>query len=117
MAGQASPAPASAPAHGGQHSIASTLMPCDTCGAPIALLIFADDGELEDHARLMHERTVALGLPTWVIGPPLGGGPLDQCPAKARKVYPQREPVRRLSPDEFNPLIDALHRAHCPSRV
>lgn len=111
-AGQAPPA--SAPSPDGPHRIASKLMQCEGCGAPIALLIFADDGELEDHARLMHEQIVALGLPTWVVGPPRGDGPLDRRLAETRKVYPQREPVCQLSPEEFAPLIDALRRAHCP---
>lgn len=61
-------------------------------------------------------RIVALGRPTWVVGPPLGGGPLDQCPAAVRTVYPEREPVRQLSPDAFNPLIEALRRAQGPPR-
>lgn len=113
-AGQAPPAPAAAPSPDGPHRIVSTLMQCQTCGAPIALLIVADDGQIEDYARLMDERIVQLALSTWVIGPPLGDGPPDQRPAETRKVYPEREPARRLSLDEFNPLIAALSDAHCP---
>jgi hypothetical protein len=28
-------------------------------------------------------------------------------------VWPEREPVQRMRPDEFNPIIDQLARAHC----
>jgi hypothetical protein len=97
--------------------IASKLMQCARCNAGVALLIFADEatdhGGLEDDARLMSEQIQATDLPTWVIGPPQGDEPLPERPADMLKVWPRREPVRRLRPDEFNPIIAALARAHC----
>jgi hypothetical protein len=45
-------------------------------------------------------------LPTWIIGPALGGGPLMDCPADILKVWPEREPMRRLRPAEFNHVLD-----------
>ena len=56
--------------------VATKLMQCERCGAPVALLIFADDatdrGGLEDYARLMYPKVVELNLPTWVISIPSG---------------------------------------------
>jgi len=97
--------------------IESKLMQCERCDAGVALLIFADEatdhGGLEDYARLMYEQIQNTDLPTWVIGPPQGEEPLPERPADILKVWPRREPVRRLRPDAFNPIIQALARAHC----
>jgi hypothetical protein len=30
-----------------------------------------------------------------------------------KKIWPQRKPVRRLRPAEFNPIIEELARTHC----
>jgi hypothetical protein len=92
-------------------------MQCERCDAGVALLIFADEatdhGGLEDYARLMYLQMQATNLPTWVIGPPQGEEPLPERPADIVKVWPTREPVHRMWPDEFNPIIAALARAHC----
>jgi hypothetical protein len=97
--------------------IESKLMQCERCDAGVALLIFADEatdhGGLEDYARLMYGQIQATDLPTWVIGPPQGEEPLPERPANILKVWPRREPVQRLRPDAFNPIIAALARAHC----
>ena len=97
--------------------IESKLMQCERCDAGVALLIFADDvtdhGGLEDYARLMYQQIQATNLPTWVIGPPQGNAEPPERPANILKVWPHREPVRRMRPDEFNPIIAALARAHC----
>ena len=93
-------------------------MQCQTCGAVVALLIFADEATdpsgLEDYARLMYAKVVELQVPTWVIGPPLSQAqpPLDQ-PALTLKIWPVREPVCSVSPNEFNPLLVTLMTTHC----
>ena len=61
----------------------------------------------------MYAQIQTTNLPTWVIGPPRGEEPLPERPSDMLKVWPRREPVRRLRPDEFNPIIAALARAHC----
>jgi hypothetical protein len=92
-------------------------MQCERCGAGVALLIFAeratDRGGLEDYARHMYPEVRRLHLPTYVIGPALGDGPLENRPADILKIWPERERVRRLRPAEFNPIIAKLARAHC----
>lgn len=97
--------------------VESKMMQCERCEAGVALLIFAaratDQGELEDYARKMYRQIKSLNLPTYVIGPALGDGPLMDRPADILKIWPDREPVRRLRPDEFNPIIAVLAQAHC----
>jgi hypothetical protein len=81
----------------------------------VALLIFADEainqGGLEDYARLMYGQVKTLNVPTWVIGPPTGND-LDE-PADILKIWPEREMIQRLGPEEFNPLLDPLIQGHC----
>jgi hypothetical protein len=97
--------------------VASKLIQCARCDAGVALLIFADDatdlGGLEDYARLMDPQIRAMHLPTWVIGPPRGPEPLSEQPTDILKVWPTREPVRRLRPAAFTAVLDALAQAHC----
>lgn len=97
--------------------IASKRVACERCGATVAHLVFADDaadlGGLEDCARLMYPHIAALGVPTWVIGPPLGDGPAEEAPADLLKVWPQREPVRQKTPAAFEAVLDVLVMTHC----
>ena len=95
----------------------SKLIQCERCDAGVALLIFAlgatDPGRFEDYARRMYQQVVQMNVPTYVIGPALGDGPLMDRPADILKIWPEREAMQRLRPDEFNPLLDKLVRAHC----
>jgi hypothetical protein len=97
--------------------VESKMMQCECCAARVALLIFADQatdhGGLEDYARKMYAQIRQVNLPTWVIGPPTGSDPLPERPADILKVWPEREPVRRMRPDEFNPIVEQLAQAHC----
>ena len=61
---------------------------------------------IEDHARLMFPQVREMDVPTWGIGEPVGNDPLPERPADILKIWPEREPVQRLRPDEFNPVID-----------
>ncbi len=97
--------------------VKSKLIPCERCGANVALLIFAppatDLGRFEDYARKMYPQIAWLDLPTYIIGPPQGDEPLPVRPAEVWKVWPKREPVRLLRPDEFNPIMERLAKTHC----
>jgi hypothetical protein len=97
--------------------VESKLMQCERCDAGVALLIFApgatDLGRFEDYARRMYKQVVQTNVPTYVIGPALGNGPLMDRPADILKIWPEREAMQRLRPDEFNPLLNELARAHC----
>jgi len=100
-----------------QQVVESEHIQCERCDAMVALLIFADQatdpGGLEDYARLMHAQVKAFNVPTWVIGPPSGTEPLPERPADILKIWPQREPIQRLRPAEFNPMLDPLIQGHC----
>lgn len=97
--------------------VASQLIQCKRCGTGVALLIFADNatdrGGLEDYARLMYPKVVELNVPTWVIGPPINGKPSFDSPSEILKIWPKREAVCQLSPDEFEPTIEKLATTHC----
>lgn len=70
-----------------------------------------DLGGLEDYARLMYSKIVELNVPTWVIAPPEGTG--RDAAAQILKIYPEREPICKLTPDEFNDRLDRIIAAHC----
>ena len=95
--------------------VASKMIPCPRCNRPAALLIFADNakdqGGLEDYARLMYPKVVELNVHTWVIAPPEGQG--WDAVAQVLKIWPEREPVCRLTPDEFNLRLDRTIAKHC----
>jgi hypothetical protein len=99
-------------------TIATKHMTCDQCGAMTSMLIFAPDatdpGRFEDYARKMYHEYVRLNLPTWIIGPDLGGGPPIDRPADVLKVWPKREPLRRWTAKKFNAMLDRLDAGHCP---
>ena len=101
----------------GIRGVGSKHFQCEKCRANVALIIFAEGartlGELEDYARLMFPQVREMDVPTWVIGEPVGNDPLPERPADILKIWPEREPVQRLRPDEFNPVIDELMATHC----
>ena len=95
--------------------IESKIIPCERCGTVVAMLIFAhnatDPGRFEDYARKMYPQYNHLNVPTWIIGPALGEGPLIERPADLLKVWPTREAIQRLPPAQFNRLLDQLYEA------
>ncbi len=70
--------------------VESKLIPCERCDAGVALLIFApgatDPGRFEDYARRMYKQVVQMNVPTYVIGPALGDGPIMERPADILKI-------------------------------
>jgi hypothetical protein len=113
------PGPVDPPPHPpeAKEVIESKIIPCERCGAVAAMLIFApkatDSGRFEDYARKMYPQYNRLNVPTWIIGPALGEGPLIDRPADMLKVWPTREPIQRLPPAQFNPLLYELATTHC----
>lgn len=72
-----------------------------------------DPASFEDYARLIFVHYAKFNVPTYIIGPALGRGPMMMRPADILQVWPERRPVERLRPDEFNPRIEALATQHC----
>ncbi len=95
--------------------VKSQIMQCVKCDAYVAMLIFADDAltpdRLEDYAQMMYSNYSEMALPTWIIGSPLNNS-MD-APAYFLKVWPEREPVCLLTPDEFDPMICKIQDSHC----
>ncbi len=97
--------------------IESRLIPCEHCGTMVTMLIFApqatDVGGFEDYARKMYPEYTCRNLPTWIIGPALGSGPLMDRPADMLKIWPTRARIERQRPAEFNAMMDQLVTGHC----
>ena len=89
--------------------IENKIIPCERCGSVVAMLIFApeatDSGRFEDYARKMYPQypPQRADLDHW---PCIGEGPLIEHPADVMKVWPMREPIQRLPPVQFNPLLE-----------
>ena len=102
------------------HCVEGKSFACERCGAIAATLIFAPDstpaGGLDDYARQIQSQYPWGPAPVWIIGPPLDGKPGMDSPTEVLKVWPTREPVRRLSTAEFNPLLDRIVAEHCLNR-
>jgi hypothetical protein len=97
--------------------VESKIISCERCGVKLAMLIFAPDatdvGRFEDYARKMYSEYKQLNVETWIIGPALGGGPLMDRPADLLKIWPEREPIYRQPPAQFNAMLDRLTSGHC----
>ncbi|AGG88987.1 hypothetical protein RHOFW510R12_02500 [Rhodanobacter sp. FW510-R12] len=104
-----------------KHSLPGGTIPveevrCDRCGAWVALLVFAegatDHGRFEDVARQMYPHYAVTTVPTYIIGPEQGSTPAN-FRAAILKVWPQREPITTLTPDQFRSRITRLLTGHC----
>jgi len=70
----------------------------------------------------MYPKVVELNVPTWVIGPPIESEPTPDSPKRRRqslhlldilKIWPERQSLGQLRPDEFTPIIEVLATTHC----
>lgn len=95
-------------------------MPCERCGAIAASPIFIDGTErcdLEDCARMMYPEYSRGTAPVWIIGPPVRSGPEPERAADILKVWPKREPMRRMRPAQFNPICERIVAEHCSREI
>lgn len=100
--------------------VESKVMVCETCDAPVAMLIFAPDAYtsdmLEDYARMMYSNTKKLNLPTWVLGAEEEIVPGREGMALILKTWPIREPARKISSLVFEPMLHKLQTRHCKAK-
>ncbi len=105
--GHLGPPPVSPAGHG--EGIEGKLMQWERCDASVAMLIFAPGAtelaRFEDYARLMYPEYTRLNLPTWIIGPSLGGSSMENRSADIFQVWPVRGSMERMQPDEFNIMV------------
>jgi hypothetical protein len=64
----------------------------------------------------MYPEYARLDVPTWIIGPALGDGPMIDRPADILKIWLARAPIERQRPAEFNSMLDRLVTWHCRLR-
>jgi hypothetical protein len=93
---------------------------CERCGDIAASLIFmegTDHGDFEDCARMMYPEYSRGIAPVWIIGSPVGRGSESERAADVLKVWPEREPVRRMRPAQFNPICERIVAEHCSRKI
>ena len=95
--------------------VKNMILKCEACDGYVGLLIFADNAwspdRLEDYARMTYKEYSQMDLPTWIVGSALDN--TKDAPAYYLKVWPKREPVRRYTLAEFDPIIRRLQTSHC----
>lgn len=100
----------------GSERVESKMLPCEVCGRPVALLIFADGAQspadFDDYARKMFHLYRDMNVPAWIIGESLGV-PGFSTPSCVMKVWPARESIRQVTPADFNDDLDRLLSGHC----
>jgi len=98
--------------------VATTVHACARCGQDLLLLIFGDQARDEEgllaYERLMHEAITACGLPAYVLGAPEGDGMLNDTPSPLLQVWPTPSTVRRVTPWEWDGLLEHWSQTHCP---
>ncbi|MGH0004760.1 hypothetical protein ACQU0X_32235 [Pseudovibrio ascidiaceicola] len=113
---EASPSHQASPP-GASHMVPSKLTQCGRCNGYYAHLVFAENpatrGELENIARLMFDKIKQLNLPTWIIGAPMEAGVPESAKSMVLKVWPERQEMQFLTPDEFNAILGSLESEHC----
>ncbi len=90
---------------------------CEKCGQPSSMLIFApeakDQALFENYAAKLRHKYEKDKVPTWIIGAVAKEQPPEGPSCFVLKVWPKRGEIKALRPDELNPLIENLNRAHC----
>ncbi|MCK4337613.1 MAG: hypothetical protein KAX11_06700 [Candidatus Aminicenantes bacterium] len=98
--------------------VAINIIQCETCGEPAALMVFADQAktpdEMEDYARMMYRQLADRNLPAWILGCALTDPDEDpDAPSYAMKVWPEKERIQLVTPDQILPEIDEAVENHC----
>lgn len=101
--------------------IESKLLPCNTCGAFVALLIFSNLDEMtiadfEDYARMMYLVYSNHNVPTWIIGPPVGDLMEADTSSPIMQVWPEKGSIFFSTAKEFNLNLDTLMNEHCKGK-
>lgn len=96
-----------------------TVLPCDSCGAPSAMMIIAPEAhtrlQLEDYAQMLMWTVPELKVPTWVIGTQrevLVDGKLAG-EALVLKLWQLPAAAQILYSTELNAIFTELMKTHC----
>lgn len=103
---------------GGTMAVASRILQCEECGDPAAMMIFAEHAktpdEMEDYARMTFRMVTDRKLPAWILGCALTDPLKDpDAPSYAMKVWPEKETIQLVTPDQILPDIDEVVENHC----
>lgn len=98
--------------------VESRVFPCETCKKITSMLIFADNattnGDLENYARMMHEKIEELKVPTWIVGDELGLEDENSPEFLTMKINKkQQKSIKVMSHDYIMKQVDKLMDNHC----
>lgn len=101
--------------------IESKILPCKTCGAFVALLIFSNlekmaIADFEDYARMMYLVYSNHNVPTWIIGPPVGEPMEVDTISPIMQVWPEKGSIFFSAANVFNLKLDVLINGHCKDK-
>jgi hypothetical protein len=101
--------------------IESRVFPSETCNTKTAMLIFADDAttnvDLENCARLMHEKIKELQGPTLIIGDELGLDDKDSPKFLSMKLNRDKKPIIKVMSHAYiTKETDNLMDNHCTGK-
>ena len=69
---------------------------------------------MEDYARMMYRQLADRNLPAWILGCALTDPDEDpDAPSYAMKVWPEKERIQLVTPDQILPEIDEAVENHC----
>jgi len=98
-----------------EETVASKVILCERCDAPVAMLVFAGKhslARLEAYAYKVYLEHARQKLPTWIVCPQEGSGPGEDRLADVLMLWPVRE-MRRLTAAVFDGLLYELKTGHC----
>ena len=105
------------PQPGPTRVVPSKMLQCSRCDGFYAHLVFVDDaatrGDLENTARLMFSKIRELDLPTWIVGAPMERPVPEHVKAMILKVWPDRQDIEFMTPDEFNAVVESVECLQC----
>ena len=96
--------------------VQSSLIPCDTCGEFVAMLIFPDNiyfqQDFEHYVNVMMPEYSSRDIQTWIIAP-MERDEGEDFPVDILKIWPKREKIFSQSGREFNQMLDEISFSHC----
>lgn len=100
-------------------SIATRVMTCPRCDAPISAIYYvpsaAEPAQFEDHARRLYPDCMQRAVPAWIVG--AEDGRLPGSPARVMAIWPERSPIEAVLPEPFNARLADISDAHCKDRL
>lgn len=100
-----------------KHLIQTKYMPFPKCQNMVAILVFANEAytpdQVEDYAIIAYSKVKEENLQAWIIDGMHDEYPKPTAKAYVLKVWPKREKIKLIHPDDFNPMLEKILEKHC----